>query len=126
MEKTQQQFQDEIDARIASFKQRAEDLSKELNIKVDFHTFTEREDNYNLTGNVFVAYTKQPHVLVAARAMDLLIANKDFEAGTLLWSSCFIVEHSSKEIENVDKYKLGLTGMLGKYLEIQAPDVKKN
>lgn len=110
------------------FKDKAAALSLSLKAEVTYEFFRERDKNKELVenGKIFVAYVRKPHAIVAARAMDCILAGKIFEAGGLLWQSCFLKTESSPEIESIDRYKVGLQGKLGSILDVQAPEVKKN
>lgn len=133
----------ERDELIKGFETKAKSLTdsmkKEIpeNTEVIFETITEwgenveasdsTEDNkkYDKTGNIFVAYIKQPHILTAVKVLDMLAQQRMFEAGMMAWDAMIISVHSSKEIENYS-LKLGLVGRLGWMLKASVPDLKKN
>ncbi len=78
------------------------------------------------TGELYVAYFKQPHEITAARAMDVLSRGNMFEAGQMLWEGCFLRKWSSPEIESKAGIKLGMKRNVGLMLDIQLPELKKN
>lgn len=133
----------ERDEFIEGFVKKAESLTQTMkkdlpeNTSVIFETVTiwgdekespdskEDDKKFDKTGNIYVAYIKQPHILTAVRVLDLLSQQKMFEAGMLAWDSMILSTHSSKEIEQYS-VKLGLVGRLGWMLKTSVPDVKKN
>lgn len=92
---------------------------------VEAQDSTEDNKKFNKTGNIHVAYIKQPHIFTAVKILDMLAQQKMFEAGFTAWDAMIIQVHSSKEVEEYG-IKLGLVGRLGWMLKAAVPDLKKN
>lgn len=99
-------------------------LSQSLKTKVTYEYWKEVDEEGKETGKIFSAYIRQPHILAAAKCMDMLLAKRFYEAGALMWESMVLPE-SDTEVKTIDKYKLGLEGRLGLMLQVQAPEDKK-
>jgi hypothetical protein len=112
-----------LDDILEMYQKKADELTVSNKAKVTYEYFLERE-NGNPTGKVFVAYVKQPHILAAAKCMDMIISKNLYQAGAMLWEICVLPE-SDSEVKVDGKYKLGLEGRLGLLLEVQAPEDKK-
>lgn len=108
---------------LAGYQDTADKLSVAKKAKVSFEYFLERKDGVS-TGKVFVAYVQQPHILAAAKCMDMLMAKNFYQAGSMMWDTMVLPE-SDIEVKTDGKYKLGLEGRLGFLLEVQAPEDKK-
>lgn len=116
---------DLIQKEIDGFEKKRIELEK-THGAIKMYTFTEKDDKGEKTGKVFVGYLKQPHILAAARALDLVAAEKYNEAGIMLWDACFLEKESSREVSEIQKYKLGLVPYVGLQIDAVAPDIKKN
>jgi hypothetical protein len=114
--------QEEIASLIEGFEKKAQELSTKLRTTVRFETFTYTNDDKQVT-DVKVAYVRQPHNMVAVKAMDALVHERYYEAGNILFPSCFMEDESDKLSDNE---KLGLIGQIGFLLDIKVPDLKKN
>ena len=68
-------------------------------VSVTYHTFSEIDENGNVTGNKFVCYLREPNILAAARALDYIYAGKINECGIVMWPACFLAEYSDAIIE---------------------------
>lgn len=108
---------------LKEYQDKADALSLTYKSKVSFEYFLEREGEKK-TGRVFVAYLKQPHILAAAKCMDMLMAQNFYQAGSMMWET-MVLQESDIEVRTDGKYKLGLEGRLGLLLEVQAPEDKK-
>lgn len=114
---------------IETFEEKSKKLSEELKCKVTFEFFEEVEfvDNeWKQTGKLYVAYIQDTNILTKARAMDLILLNKNIEAGLNLAKVQFLESHSSQEISSSDEMKLGLYLKLAKNVDIQFPALKKS
>lgn len=129
-EKNEKQTQDEINSlikeKIKGFEEEAKKLSEKLNVKVIVETVTVRDDNNVPTGKVLKAFFKQPHIITAVRAMDLLSDKRFYECGFSLWDACIMHDISDAEISDNDKYKIGICPKLSLLLDVVVPDLKKN
>lgn len=124
--KEQQEFVEAINKKKEEFAEKAIALGTALNTKVAWEAVSELSEQGLLTGKVFVAYFREPALMLAARALDLLWAQKINECGQMLWAACFLKSESSSEIESVRAYHLGMLHKVGNMLDAIAPDVKKN
>lgn len=114
----------DLDDILNEFKENAAKLSEQKKSKVDYEYFLEKDSNGNKTGKVFVAYIQQPHILAAAKCMDMLMAKNFYQAGSLMWD-VMVLPETDTEVKVDGKYKIGLQGRLGLLLEVQAPEDKK-
>lgn len=115
-----------LQAKIEEFSTKAINLTEQQKgRKVDYHTFSLRDDNGNLTGEIYAIYTVQPAEMLAASCMDDLVAGKRYMVGMKLWSTC-VLKESDKEITENQARKLGMAGRLGVLIDVILPDVKKN
>ena len=108
---------------LKGYQEVADKLCVSKKSKISFEYFLEREGG-EPTGKVFVAYVQQPHILAAAKCMDMLMAKNFYQAGSMMWDTMVLPE-SDIEVKTDGKYKLGLEGRLGLLLEVQAPEDKK-
>lgn len=111
--------------RLAKIDEHCKELTKQRdNVPVSPIIFLERDEEKQLTGEVSAAYILEPHLLSKIKAMDMLVAGKLYAAGNLLYPVCVI--ECDPKIANNKARVLGLTGALGKQIDIEIPDVKKN
>lgn len=85
---------------------------------------TKETENKVVSGEIYVMYIKQPHIITSVQIMDKLAQNNLFGAGFFAWGAMVISSSSSPEIEK-DDIKLGLCARLAQMVQIKVPDFKK-
>ena len=77
------------------------------------------------SGDILVAYIRQPQLLNGTEIMDILLKKGEFQAGLKGFDSMVLLKHSSPEVEDQD-IKFGICWRLAKALSIRLHDLKKN
>ena len=117
-------FTKKCDAEKIRIEERLKNENNGVNVKVNYFIITEYDEDKEATGKFFVAYIREPHILNAVRALDMMWANKVHEAGYFLFDTC-VLKESSPEV-HIDKYKLGLLPGIALLVDTQSPELKKN
>lgn len=105
-------------------KQKAADLTKELNVEVHPMTFIGDSPD-----DLVVGFVKEPPFLTKARAMDKVYAGMGFTANIEIMDLCLLKEHSDKRIYTEsaqnDRYRLGCAKFCGNLLLLSTDVTEK-
>lgn len=124
---------EEKDSLIKSFEEKAKTLTESRKGKVGVEDpevktiiTTEWDEGENpISGEVYVIYVNQPHILSCSEILDLVASKGKFTAGMKAWDIMIDKANSSPEF-NQGKYKLGAAPNLPFMINMQFPDLKKN
>ena len=72
------------------------------------------------------AFFLRPIPFNAVKALDLVIQQKYYEAGMIIWDSVFMESESSPEVSTDESIMLGMYPRVGMSIKATVPEIKKN
>lgn len=105
--------------------QKAKKLSEKHKTDVDAYVFVGRDKSGEETGDLFVAFVKEPDTFQMVKAFDDIMAGRISQAGYTLMQTCFLKEDSTSDIEQQKPIMLGLSLAVGDKVKLLAPEAKK-